>query len=249
MYTIKQVAKQAGISTRTLRYYDRIGLLHSSYRSESNYRLYTEDDLLLLQQILLYKEMDVPLSDIKVILEAENFQIIDSLEQHLLKLKQKQKRLQRLQDTVTHTIQHLQGGNNMKQDDLFNGFKEQAIKDNEQNYGKELRDTYGSSTINASYEKMRKMSKWQWNHAEELAEEILSLLPNAMKEGPKSDQAQLICKKHQEWIQLYWTEYSKEAHLGLCKMYTEDERFTAYYDKVQEGAARFLYQAMTFYLN
>jgi DNA-binding transcriptional MerR regulator len=248
MYTINQVAKLAGVSTRTLRHYDRIGLLHPTDRTDANYRLYSEDDIFLLQQILLYKEMNLSLTDIKEILHAPAFQIIDGLKRHQFYLTQKQDRLHQLQHTVEQTIQQLEGGLEMNHEELFNGLKEQKIKDNEEQYGTELRKTYGDSVIDQSYQKMRKMSKWQWNHAEELSKEILHLLPSAMAEGETSVQAETLCKKHQEWIQLYWTEYTKEAHVALCKMYTEDDRFTAYYDAVKAGAAEFLYRAMKHYL-
>ena len=248
MYTIQHMANTAGISNRTLRYYDSIGLLSPTARSEGGYRLYTDNDLLLLQQILIFKRLGLDLKTIKQIVTNPQFDIITSLKNQLRDVAAEQLRLNQLRATIEQTLQQINQGGTISMKDGFKGLKDETIAKNEQTYGTEIRDKYDNEVVEASYDKMRKLSKWEWNRASELASEILSLLPKAMDEGVTSSLAAQLCQKHQEWIQFYWPTYSKDAHLALCEMYTTDERFTAYYDKSRVGAASFLYQAMKHYL-
>jgi len=96
---------------------------------------------------------------------------------------------------------------------------------------------------------MRKMSKWEFEEATTLEKTILTKLGQLYTSNPTSKEAQDLCDLHQKWIQFYWPTYSPEAHIQLVKMYTEDPRFTSYYDKVGQGATIFLYQAMKHYLH
>ncbi|URY17816.1 MerR family transcriptional regulator [Staphylococcus pseudintermedius] len=89
MYTIKVVSELTGLSTRTLRYYDQIGLLNPSNSSEAGYRLYNEKDIAQLQQIMIYKNMQLPLGEIKAVLEEDTL-IEDTLNMHLHYLEQQQ---------------------------------------------------------------------------------------------------------------------------------------------------------------
>lgn len=248
MYTIKKVADMAGVSPRTLRYYEEMTLLTPSRQSSNGYRLYDDNDLLQLQQILLYKRMGLPLTTIRDVLHNPSFDVMKSLQLHKTHLEDEQRRLTTILHTIDNTISAIKGGQSMTGKNTFNGLKETLIQDNETMYGAEARERYGDLVVEQSNQTIRKMSKWQWNRANQLAEEILALLPQAMKDGIASETATTLCTMHQEWIQLYWTHYSREAHLGLCKMYTEDKRFTAYYDKVQSGATAFLFAAMQRFL-
>src|SRR5579859_5499209 len=104
MYTVKKLAKLSGISIRTLRFYDEIGLLKPAYYGENGYRYYEEEQLLLLQQILFFRELEFPLSEVKKILGNKSFDKVKTLESHKLILQQNAKRMQQLIQTIDKTI-------------------------------------------------------------------------------------------------------------------------------------------------
>lgn len=136
----------------------------------------------------------------------------------------------------------------MTNDEKFEGFKQKMINDNEEVYGKEIRDKYGDETVNKTNAKMKNMTKAQHDEVTRLAKEVTTTLAEAFKTGdPSSDLAQKTADLHKQWLLCYWSEYSKEAHAGLAQMYVDDERFTASYDKEQPGAAVFLRDAIYIY--
>jgi len=93
------------------------------------------------------------------------------------------------------------------------------------------------------------MTQETWSSTEELNRLLNTTLAAAVKErNPAGETAQNACALHQKWIQQYWDFYSEEAHLGLCEMYTQDERFREYYEKIAPGCAEFLLEAMRIYL-
>ncbi len=250
MYKIKEISKIASISTRTLRYYDQIGLLKPSFINKSNYRIYTDKEIDLLQQIMFFKQMGFELQTIKKIIHSNDFDFTETLLAHKEKLLRQKRQIDLLIQNISKTILTKKGAITMTNKEKFEGFKQELIHDNEKKYGEEIRQKYGNSSVNSTYQNIQKMSKRQMAHAKELEKDILVSLQIALKDkNPLSPLAIEICQLHEEWIKLYWTNYTKEAHKSLAKMYTEDERFTAYYDKVGEGAAVYLYNALKIYLN
>jgi hypothetical protein len=130
----------------------------------------------------------------------------------------------------------------------FEGFKQKLIDENEKKYGKEIREKYGDDSVNASNAKLGNMTQEQYDEVTKLGEEIKATLAEAIKTGdPSGELAQKTAELHKRWLMFYWKEYSKEAHAGLSQMYVDDERFTAYYDADQPGAAAFLRDAIHIY--
>ncbi len=250
-YTINKVAKISGVSTRTLRYYDELGLLKPTRVNSSNYRIYGDKEIDRLQQILFYKELEMPLLDIKVILESNSFNDLDALEEHRRNLELKLDKYSKLICTLDKTIKSRRENTVMKDIDKFECFKDDLISENEKLYGEEIRKKYSKESIEYSNKKIKNMSEKEYEHVVNLTNEVNSTIKAALETGdPASDLAMKACELHKEWLMLYWKEYSEEAHLGLVKMYVEDERFTAYYIKnVGLGGAEFLYDAMSVYLN
>ena len=121
-YTVKKLAKLSGISIRTLRYYDTIGLLKPAYYGDNNYRYYEEEQILLLQQILFYREIGFPLNDIQRIISSDDFNKIDALISHKQVLAQSLGRTEKLIKTIDQTIAHLRGKITMRDEELFVGF-------------------------------------------------------------------------------------------------------------------------------
>jgi len=248
-YTVQKLAEISGVSGRTLRYYDQIGLLKPARINSSGYRIYGEKEVDLLQQILFYRELEVSLDEIRSIITEPTYDQTEALKMHYKKLAQKRAHLDKLMATVKLTIASKEGGFSMQDKDKFAGFKEKMIEENEQKYGKEIREKYGEETVEASNAKLRGMNEADFKAMNDLGKEILNLLEKAYETGnPASDLAQEVAAKHKQWLMYSWESYSKEAHAGLAEMYVADERFTAYYDKAVEGGAEFLKDAIFIYL-
>jgi len=247
-YTVQKLGKMAGISTRTLRYYDEIGILKPARINSSGYRIYGQNEVDRLQQIMFYRELGLSLSDIKDIVTSPGFDKAKALREHLEKLLAERSRLDLLIKNVEKTIAATEGRVNMSDMEKFEGFKQKLIEENEEKYGEEIREKYGKEIVEKSYEHFRNMSKEDFDRMNSLASQVLETLAEAMKTGdPASPLAQKAADLHKQWITYCWGSYSKEAHAGLAQMYVDDERFTAYYDKVQEGAAKFLRDAILIY--
>ncbi|HHV72802.1 MAG TPA: MerR family transcriptional regulator [Clostridia bacterium] len=247
-YTVQKLAKLAGVSTRTLRYYDEIGILKPARINSSGYRIYGQAEVDKLQQILFYRELGVSLADIKEIINSPSFNPADALREHHKKLLKKRKQLDLLIANVEKTINSIEGRIKMTDKEKFEGFKQEIIAENEKKFGREIRKKYGDKAIDRSNEKLRKMTREQYNAAENLAKQIMEILAEAFKTGdPAGDLAQKAAELHKQWLTYYWPEYSKEAHAGLAQMYVDDERFKAYYDKEQPGTAAFLRDAILIY--
>lgn len=247
-YTIQKLSLLAGVSTRTLRYYDEINILKPARINSSGYRIYGQEEVDRLQQILFYKELGLPLDQIKEIITSPIFNAADALQEHREKLLNKRKQLDRLIANVDQTIAANEGRITMTDKEKFEGFKKQLVEENEQKYGKEIREKYGDNTVNNSNEKVLNMSQEEHDEVTKLAEDIHTTLAEAFKTGdPSGDLAQKAADLHKQWLTFYWNEYSKEAHAGLAQMYVDDERFTAYYDKEQPGTAEFLRDAIHIY--
>jgi DNA-binding transcriptional MerR regulator len=247
MYKIKEIAEIAGISTRTLRHYHSIGLLIPSKIDINGYRLYSNKDVDKLQQILIYKRLSFDLFEIKELLQQGN--VVDRLQKQKKQLYQKKKNLEQLISTVENTIQYHKGETNMTENEKFRGIKEQLIDQNEMLYGTEIRNKYGDDLVNASYQKIRKMSKWQLQRAEELRLSIHNQI-NKVREANdvKGIEGKRLVEMHQEWIKLYWDNYTIQSHLGLASMYLQDDRFTSYYDKYGHGSTQCLVDSLYYHL-
>lgn len=248
-YTVNQLAKMSGVSGRTLRYYDQIELLKPAKINASGYRIYGKKEVDLLQQILFYRELEVSLDEIKEIIYQPGFNQTKALKNHYAQLEKKRARLDKIMATIEKTIESQEGGIQMQDKEKFEGFKEKLIDENEQKYGEEIREKYGDEAIDKSNAKLRGMSEEDYHAMTKLNDEIFELLKKAFQTGdPRSDVAQELAEKHQEWLKYSWPSYSKEAHAGLVEMYVADERFTAYYDKVVAGGTKFLRDAVLKYL-
>lgn len=248
-YTVNQLAKIAGVSARTLRYYDQIDLLKPARVTEAGYRLYGEREVDRLQQILFYRELDVRLETIRDILNRPDFDETKALREHYRLLVRKRAHLDKLIATLAKTIQHREEGVPMRDEEKFHGFKERLIRENEEKYGAEVREKYGDETVDASNAKLMGLSQKQFEELTALGEEVMVLLKEAHATGdPTSPLAKKLVEKHKEWLTYTWPSYSEEAHAGLAEMYVADERFTAYYDQAVEGGTEFLRDAILAYL-
>ena len=119
MFTVKQLSRLAGVTPRTLHHYDAIGLLKPSAVGENGYRYYADESLLRLQQILFYRELDLPLEQIKQIMGRRDFDLLTALAGHRTELGKRIERLQRPVQTVDSTLEHLKGKKDMSKRQLY----------------------------------------------------------------------------------------------------------------------------------
>lgn len=247
-YTVQKLGEMAGVSTRTLRYYDEIGILRPARINSSGYRIYGPQEVDRLQQILFYRELGVSLETIKEIVTASSFNEVEALREHQAKLLEKKEQLEQLISNVEKTIALKEGRTTMSDKEKFEGFKQKLIDENEKKYGKEAREKYGEDAVNKSNAKVKNMTEEQYEEVTSLANEVNETLQAAFQTGdPAGELAQKAADLHRQWLCYYWDGYSKEAHAGLAQMYVDDERFTAYYDKEQPGTAAFLRDAILIY--
>lgn len=247
-YTVQKLSRLAGVSPRTIRYYDEIGLLKPARINSSGYRIYGPREVDQLQQILFFRELGVSLDCIKDILTDPDFDEIAALEEHHRRLLVKRDQLDLLIANVEKTLAAKEGRIVMADKEKFEGFKRQLVEENEKKYGKEARSRYGDEAVDASNAKVLNMTREQYQEVAQLEQELKDTLAKAFKTGdPAGELAQKAADLHRQWLCYFWDSYSKEAHAGLAEMYVDDERFTAYYDEKQPGTAAFLRDAILIY--
>lgn len=247
-YTVQKLGALAGISTRTLRYYDEFGLLKPARINSSGYRIYGQAEVDQLQQILFYRELGLTLEGIRDIVTSPSFDGVQALREHHQKLLQRKKQLDELIANVEHTLAQSEGRCIMSNEEKFAGFKQKLIDDNEQTYGQEVREKYGEQAMEQSNLKLKNMTEEQYAAIQQLEADMFAALEQAMEEGDSaSELAQKAADLHRQWLSFYWETYTKEAHGYVAQMYVDDERFTAYYDKRRPGLAGFLRDAVHVY--
>ena len=247
-YTINQLAKIAGISVRALHYYDEIGLLSPGRSRGSGYRVYGEKEVDSLQQILFYRELGVPLDEIKRIMHAKNYDSAAALHEHLASLKAKRSRLDVLISNVEKSIAASKGEITMNDKEKFEGFKKSLIDENEKKYGKEVRAAFGDRAVDDSNDRLMGLTPEKYAEVQDLSRRINESLKAALEQGdPSGELARDVCELHKKWLCFFWKSYSKEAHMGLAQVYVDDPRFRKYYDDIAPGAAEFLHDAIMIY--
>lgn len=245
-YTIQKLARLAGISTRTLRYYDEIDLLPPARVNSSGYRIYGAKEVDALQQILFYRELGLSLEQIRAALQTPDFDRLAALKEHRRQLLQRKHQLDLLIDTVEKTILAEEAKITMNDHDKFMGFKKELIEKNEKTYGAEIRQKYGNDKIDESNARLMNLSPREYEQMQATGDEILRLLEQAVarKASPEEEIGKEIALLHKKWLSYTWPSYSAQAHRGLAQMYTADERFRAYYDRHTDGCAEFLKRAV-----
>ncbi len=245
-YTIQKLSQLAGVTTRTLRHYDAIGLLKPKRINSSGYRIYGEAEVDKLQQILFFRNLSFTLEEIKEAVNNPAFDSEQALLLHRQALLERKAEIDDLLHTIDRTIANRRGEIKMNDNEKFKGFKKQLMNENEKKYGKEIREKYGEETVAASNKRFAGLSEADFAAMQDLAAQIQTGLTEAMKtEDAASEAAMKVAEMHKRWLGYTWTSYSAEAHRGLAEMYVSDERFNAYYDEASgTGAAAFLRDAI-----
>lgn len=245
-YTVHQLAELAGVTTRTLRWYDQIGLLPPARTAENGYRYYGPSEVDRLQQILFYRALGVELSQIGRILDAPSFDRMEALKSHLAALEAERSRICGLIETVIRTIQVTERNETMPDQEKFTAFRRRAVEENERSYGEEVRKKYGDAVMDRANDRMLNMTPERYAEWEALGQRIQRGLERVVACGadPSGKEGQEIVQLHQAWLECTMQDYSPQLHRGLAEMYVADDRFTTYYDASCPGCAAFLRAAI-----
>ena len=245
-YSIQELSRLSGVTTRTLRWYDKIGLLKPSRVSESGYRYYGSAQVDRLQDILYYRALGVELAQIKQCLDDPSFDRLSALRSHLTALQAEQTRLNQLIQSVKETIQAQERNESMNDEQKFEAFKRSAVENNEKAYGQEIRQKYGDSQVDAANRIIMSLTQKQYREWTELGREIQIQLERAVqrKKSPAGMEGQEIVRLHRRWLTLSTGKYEVNHHKGIAQLYVTDKRFSAYYDQNAPGCAQFLRDAI-----
>jgi DNA-binding transcriptional MerR regulator len=245
-YTVKKLADLAGVSVRTLHLYDEIGLLKPLVRTEAGYRVYGQRELLRLQQVLFYKELDIPLQHIREILDDPNFDIVQALENHREALRSRKMRLTELLDTIDNTINKIKNGMALSHEELYRGFPDGKAEE----WRNEAIGKYGAEAVERSETYLKKMGKEDFEKLNQERVNVTEGLLALINDDPSGEPVQRLIAKHYEIIRKFWGTYGHvdnqaEAYAGLGELYVSDERFTTIKGQPNPAFAEFMRNAMT----
>lgn len=243
MFTVKQLSTLAGVTPRTLHHYDQIGLLKPSRVGDNGYRYYGEEALLVLQQILFYRELGLPLEEIRTILGRRDFDVQAALENHKVELQKRITRLKHLTETVENTIQYLKGQKEMSNKQLFTAFSEEE----QEKLAAEAETLYDPETVRESNRKWKAYGKEKQQailaEGNQVYTEMIALMPK----GADSLEVQALVERWRKHMDYFWTP-KLEQLLGLADGYVQDPRFRANFDAMHPQLAEFMLEAVKVYV-
>jgi len=243
-YSVKQVAKLAKVSVRTLHLYDQIGLLKPAVRTTAGYRLYGEPELLRLQQILFYKEMDIPLQQIGIILDDPDFDLLQALNKHKAALKARRNQIATMLATIDKTIGHLKHKNMLNYEELYAGFsKEEAAA-----IRKQATEKWPKEVEHAD-KALAKMGRDGFKTLKQEQDDIIANLILLMAEAPDSPAVQFEIARHYQNIRSFWgteNEVDTQAaqYAGLGQLYLAEPSYTRINGEPNAAFALFMSKAM-----
>lgn len=239
MMTVNEVSKLTGVSIRTLQYYDKIGLLHPANYTEAGYRLYDDAALETLQQILLFRELEFPLKDIKEIISSQDFDRSKALEQQIELLKLKKEHIENLIDLALG-IKAI-GVKPLK----FDAFDTRKIDE----YAAQAKAAWGTTPAYKEYEEKSKGRTKEDNlKIHQGMIDIFGEFGQIRNTDPASEEAQEMVKKLQDYITEHMYTCTKEILGGLGMMYGGGGDFTTNIDKMGgKGTAEFASRAIEIY--
>ena len=245
-YTVNQLAQLAGISVRALHHYDEIGLLKPAFTGDNRYRYYGEEELLRLQQILIHRELDIPLAEIGAILDAPGFDKLATLQKQRERLEEQAKRYARMVKTIDRTIARLKGDRAMKDADLYSGV---VSPEKQAAYEQWLIDRYGNDMevqIERSRKAMSEMGKDEMAAMMRELEVVEQGLAEGLRRGipPQAASLDPMIERHRAWVARSWgRDCAPAAYAGLADIY-EHPDFRARYEAIAPGFADYLITAM-----
>lgn len=243
-WSINEVTRESGVTSRTLRHYDAIGLLKPAWTADGGRRFYEQEQLLRLQRILLLRELGLSLDAIRDVLAAQHsHSAVEVLRGHRDWLLAERRRLGRLVTTVENTISHLEKGGTMSATSMFEGFDHNP-------YEAEARDRWGDRAVDESNARLRGLTKDQAEQARTGFGEVRAKIAELSAAGVPvdDDRTQQVMDEHYRWVCLFWTP-NREAYQGLAELYVDDERFRRNIGEGDDALVAYLRDAMKVYAN
>ncbi|MEV7683437.1 MerR family transcriptional regulator [Streptomyces sp. NPDC088341] len=239
-WSIQEIAKKAGTTSRTLRHYGELGLLMPSRTGGNGYRYYDQDALVRLQRILLLRELGLGLSEIARVLDGRQDTAV-ALRTHLRLLEQERERVERLIASVRTTLHKTGTGEELMAGEVLDGFDHTR-------YEREVTERWGREAYRKSDRWWRALSEEERQGFQDRHEAIARDWARAKESGlaADSDEAQAVARRHCDWLSVT-AEPTKSYVIGVTRMYVDDARFTAAYDKYGEGTAVLVRDAMKVY--
>ena len=240
MMTVHEVSRLTGVSIRTLQYYDRIGLLRPAGHTEAGYRLYDDAALEILQQILLFRELEFPLKDIQRIIQSPSFDREKALEQQITLLELKKERLDSL---IALAREIRETGVKTKMD--FSAFDTKKLDE----YAAKAKETWGETPAWQEYEqKSRGRSKAEEAETSRQMMAVFAEFGAIRKEDPAGPEARALVRKLQDFISAHYYTCTDRILAGLGQMYAAGGEMTDNIDRCGgEGTAAFAGRAIAAY--
>ncbi len=243
LLTVSEVSRLAGVSVRALHHYDEIGLLVPSARTEAGYRLYSRDDLERLQEILLFRELEIPLDDIAVLVAGGAFDRRAALELQREMLTQKSARTEALITSVERAINAERTGVRMTKEETFEVFGDFDPAE----YEDEVKERWGDTdAYKESARRTARYTKSDWERFKAESQQIGTGAAALMDAGVPADDARAMDLAEAARLQIdaWFYPCSHEMHVNLAEMYIADARFTATYEKIHAGMAQYWHDAI-----
>lgn len=246
MYTVKQLSDLAGVSVRTLHYYDEIDLLHPTQVGENGYRYYDDAALLRLQQILFYREIGLELMQIRDVLDSPDFDLLTALRSHRGALEEKINRLESLVDTVNRTIMHLSGEADMSKKQLFEGFSEEKQKD----YEREARLQWGPDSVNESIRRWNSYGADKQQAIQQQGGQIYTEIAGALEAGKpaQSAEVQVLLQRWHDHLRNFY-EPTLDVLRGLGEGYHTHPDFITFFQQIHPGLPDYLAEGIVQYVD
>lgn len=242
-YSIAQLAKLAGVSIRTLHHYDAVGLLSPGRQEQNGYRRYTEQDALTLQQILFFREIGLPLAQIRTVLTDPQFDVSAALADQRTLLMMQQQRLATLVHTIDQTLSTIRKDLAMDTPTLFDGLSTKEIEA----YTAEAKQRWGhTDAYRQSMERTQRMTAADWDRYREQQHALLDALVAAIDQAPESAAVQQLIAQHYDSLRTF-CEPTTALYRGLADLYVNDPRFAATYAKYHAALPAFMSAAMRAY--
>jgi DNA-binding transcriptional MerR regulator len=245
-YTVGEVAKLAHVSVRTLHHYDHIGILQPSGRSDAGYRLYTDDDLATLQQALFYKELGFSLEEIRDMLADPAFDRREALLAQRELVAAQAQRFEAMLGLIDKTLISLEGGVRMTKEEMFEVFGEFDPSE----YEEEVQQRWGDTdAYKESARRTARYTKADWERYKAEAEANGNTMVALFDQGvaPTDPRAMDAAEEARLLIDRWFYPLSHQMHVYLGEMYVADPRFKATYDKMSDGLAEYVRDAVGVY--
>ncbi|GAA4884677.1 MerR family transcriptional regulator [Actinomycetospora straminea] len=241
-WTVGQVAERSGVTVRTLHHYDEIGLLRPSRRSTAGYRLYTPDDLVRLQHVVVYRRLGFALEEVAVLLDDPDADVAAHLRRQRAEVMSRLDELAELVTAIDRALEAEVSGIQLTPDEqreLFGeGFKEE--------YQQEAQERWGDTEVwRQSQERTARYTKADWQAMKAEMDEVNARFVAALQAGEPADSpaAMDVAEAHRQHISRWFYDCSPEMHAGLSEMYVADERFTTTYEDIAPGLAQYVHDA------